>query len=181
MTLMEPIDASACWNCVSGLRSVEKSGNFRATNLSLTWWSKVFETWMNEMAYSCYLLQCCGSTSRVVCWAAFLFSVGQVLGWNFLVLKCYGNVCIWIPKMIWPRMGWFESFCQKRPRLVDFLSVLTGGCNRSWNVFLFWRNRIFLIVFLGVFWFVFEECLFLVIWFSNIGWWAWTTRYKSTI
>ena len=40
-----------------------------------------------------------------------LFSaVFQVLDWSFLELHFYGNVCNWMPKVIWPRMDWFWGF-----------------------------------------------------------------------
>ena len=37
----------------------------------------------------------------------FFSAVFLVLDWNFLLLHFDGNVCIWIPKEIWPRMDWF--------------------------------------------------------------------------
>ena len=40
----------------------------------------------------------------------FFSAVFQVLDWSFLVLHFYGNVCNWIPKLIWPRMDWFWGF-----------------------------------------------------------------------
>ena len=43
-------------------------------------------------------------------WKEFFAAVFQVLDWSFLVLHFDGNVCNWIPKMIWPRMDWFWGF-----------------------------------------------------------------------
>ena len=40
-------------------------------------------------------------------------AVFQVLDWSFLVLHFDGNVCNWIPKVIWPRMDWFCGFLLK--------------------------------------------------------------------
>ena len=37
----------------------------------------------------------------------------QVLDWSFLVLHFDGNVCHWIPKVIWPWRGWFWVFLFK--------------------------------------------------------------------
>ena len=40
----------------------------------------------------------------------FVSAVFQVLDWSFLVLHFDGNVCNWIPKLIWPSMNWFCGF-----------------------------------------------------------------------
>ena len=37
----------------------------------------------------------------------FYAAVFRVLDWSFLVLHFDGNVCNWIPKVIWSRMDWF--------------------------------------------------------------------------
>ena len=34
----------------------------------------------------------------------------RFLGWGFLALQCHGNVCNRIPKLIWPRLGYFWRF-----------------------------------------------------------------------
>ena len=41
---------------------------------------------------------------------SFFSAVFQVLDRCFLVLHIDGNVCNWIPEVIWPRMGWFWGF-----------------------------------------------------------------------
>ena len=56
------------------------------------------------------LLHCIDGYSHLSYWNESLLSVFQVLDENFLVLHFYGNVCIWIPKVIWPRLGSFWSF-----------------------------------------------------------------------
>ena len=43
---------------------------------------------------------------------SFFSAVFQVLDWSFLLLFD-GNVCNWIPKVIWPRMDWFWGFLVK--------------------------------------------------------------------
>ena len=43
-------------------------------------------------------------------WNEFFSAVSHVLDWSFLVLHFDGNVCKWIPKVIWPRMDWFWVF-----------------------------------------------------------------------
>ena len=42
-------------------------------------------------------------------WNEFFSAVFQVLDWSFLLLFD-GNVCNWIPKVIWPQMDWFWGF-----------------------------------------------------------------------
>ena len=44
---------------------------------------------------------------------SFFAAAFQILDWSFLVLHFYGNVCNWIPKVIWPRMDWFWGFLLK--------------------------------------------------------------------
>ena len=57
-----------------------------------------------------FLLHCIDGNRCFRYWNEFLSAVFQVLGWSFLVLHFYGNVCNWIPKVIWPRMDWFWDF-----------------------------------------------------------------------
>ena len=56
------------------------------------------------------LLLCIDGYSCLRYWNEFFSAVFQVLDWSFLVLHFYGNVCNWIPKVIWPRMDWFWGF-----------------------------------------------------------------------
>ena len=44
---------------------------------------------------------------------SFFSALFQVLNWRFLVLHFDGNVCNWISKVIWRRMGWFWGFMMK--------------------------------------------------------------------
>ena len=53
---------------------------------------------------------CFDGYSCLFYWNEFFSAVFQVLDWSFLVLHFYGNVCNWIPKVIWPRMDWFWGF-----------------------------------------------------------------------
>ena len=55
-------------------------------------------------------------------------SVGQVFGLMFLVLQCHGNVCNWIPKLIWPRMDSFWSF------LLEYASFRRFLICFDWNL-----------------------------------------------
>ena len=108
----------ACWctcslvalrmsECVSDLRSLEKTLNFlrciHVFDLLLKYGSDIIEgNWLQ--------LQ-------------FFPAVFQVLDWIFLVLHFDGNVCNWIPKVIWPWMDWFWGFCWEIASFVDFVSV----------------------------------------------------------
>ena len=56
------------------------------------------------------LLDCIDWYSCLRYWIEFFAAVFQVLDWSFLVLHFDGNVCNWIPKVIWPRMDWFWGF-----------------------------------------------------------------------
>ena len=62
--------------------------------------------WRN-LATASLLLHYIDESSFLGCWNEFLPSVFQVLGWSFLVLHLYGNVCNWTPKLIWSQMDWF--------------------------------------------------------------------------
>ena len=50
---------------------------------------------------------CIDGFSCIRYWNEFFSTVFQVLDWVFLVLHFDGNICNWIPKVIWPRMDWF--------------------------------------------------------------------------
>ena len=56
------------------------------------------------------LLDCIDWYSCLRYWNEFFAALFQVLDWSFLVLHFDGNVCNWIPKLIWPRMDWFWGF-----------------------------------------------------------------------
>ena len=89
------------------------------------------------------LLLCIDGYSCLRYWNEFFSAVFQVLDWSFLVLHFYGNVCNWIPKVIWPRMDWFWGFCWKMASFVDFISVWSEICKKCSIVDLFWRHQIF--------------------------------------
>ena len=74
---------------------------------------------------------------------SFFSAVFQVLNRSFLVLHNDGNVCNWIPEVVWPRMGWFWGFCCELPSFVDFISARTDICTNCSVVFRFWRHQIF--------------------------------------
>ena len=56
------------------------------------------------------LLHCIDGYSYLRYWNEFFSAMLEVLGWSFLVLHFDGNVCNWIPKVIWLRMVWFWGF-----------------------------------------------------------------------
>ena len=111
----------ACWctcslealrvpECVSGLRRLEKTLNFlrciHVFDLVLKYCSDINEG--NWLQLLCYFFVLMGKVASVI--GMSFPAVFQVLGWIFLVLHFDGNVCNWIPKVIWPRMDWFWGF-----------------------------------------------------------------------
>ena len=64
------------------------------------------ENWLQLLFYLIVLI---GTVVSVI-GMSFFAAVFQVLDWSFLVLHFDGNVCNWIPKVIWPRMDWFWGF-----------------------------------------------------------------------
>ena len=59
---------------------------------------------------------CCSGYENELCDAVF-----QVSDWSFLVLNSNGNVCHWIPKVIWPRMDRFWVSCSKMAPFLFFV------------------------------------------------------------
>ena len=96
------------------------------------------------------LLFCCfDEYSCVVYMLEFFSSVRHFSSWFFLVLPCHGNVCNWIPKLIWPRPGFIWIFCWNMPRFLDFISAWTQIFQLCSNVFLIWWHQILDIYFDG--------------------------------
>ena len=115
--LMESVDALSCWwpcaclKYVSGLRRLEKTLNFlrciHVVDLVLKYVSDIYEE--NRLQLLLYFLVFMGIVTAVI-GNRFFSAVFQVLDWSFLVLHFDGNVCNWIPKLIWSRMDWFWGF-----------------------------------------------------------------------
>ena len=100
-----------------------------------------------KLVTSSLLLHCIGGYSCLRYWNEFFSAVFYVLVWSFLVLHFDGNVCNWIPKLIWLRLGYFWSFFGRlMPRFVDFMSAWTEIYMNSSIVFPFWRHQVFSIV-----------------------------------
>ena len=72
--------------------------------------------------------RCVSENSCMVSWKEFFPSVFQVLDWSFLVLHFYGNVCNWIPEVIWPRLGYFWSF------MLEYASFNRLHTCMDWNL-----------------------------------------------
>ena len=68
-------------------------------------------------------------------WNEFFSAVFHVLDWSFL-LHFDGNVCIWIPKVIWPRLDWFWGFFWEMASFAHFISVWTEICKNCTIVLL---------------------------------------------
>ena len=80
---------------------------------------------------------CCFGYENEFCDAVF-----QVSDWSFLVLNSNGNVCHWIPKVIWPRMDRFWVSCSK---MAPFLFLFKNGSFRLLHIFTFWNRQELLI------------------------------------
>ena len=152
LMLMKPVNAPALWwpcaclKCASGLRRLEKTWTFWDAFVSLTWCSNIVRPKWRKLATDSLWFDCVDGYSCLRCWNEFFSSMFQVLGWNFLALQCHGNVCNWIPKLIWPRLRYFLVFCWNMPRFVHFISALTQICMICSIFILFWRHKSFSIV-----------------------------------
>ena len=135
------------WMCLksdSGLRRLEKTGTFWDAYMSLTWCSIIVLTnggnWLHLLFYFIVLL---GIFSSVLGMSSLICVSGFRL--KFFVFQCHGNVCNWIPKVIWSRMGWFRNFS------LEYSFFWIHIC-MDWNLHEllklapFWRHRIFSIV-----------------------------------
>ena len=56
------------------------------------------------------ILPCIDGYNCFRCWNEFFSAVLQILDRSVLVLHFNGNVCSWIPKVIWTRIDWFWGF-----------------------------------------------------------------------
>ena len=132
----------ACLKCVSGLRRLEKTLNFlrclHVFDRVLKCGSDINErNWLQLLFYLIVLI---GIVVSVIG-----MSFCSCVSWfrlKFSRIALYGSVCIWIPKVIWPRMDWFWAFCWKMASFVDFISVWTESKKCS-IVILLWRHHFF--------------------------------------
>ena len=128
--------------------------------------------WRN-LATASLLLHYNNESSFLGCWNEFFPSVFQVLGWCFLVLHLYGNVCKWTPKLIWSQIDWFWGVFLNMVISVDLLSAWTEVCMNSPNLFPFWRHQLFSITSLKDTLVCCSNVLVLLaIKLSNIDWYA---------
>ena len=128
---------------VSCLRILEKNWTRWDAYMCWTLCSNVVQTQMKEIGYNSFSPHCVCKNSCILNWDELFSSVGQFLGWSYLVLHFYGNVCYWIPKLFWPRLDWFWLFCWNIPHFTVVLSLWTEVSNICSLVFLFWRHEIF--------------------------------------
>ena len=116
MLLMEPINATTRWlpwlcrKSVSGLRRLDKIWVYWDAYKFWAWCSNVVQTQMKGNWIQQSPTFSNGEKNCFVKWSKFFRSLGQVLGWKFLVLRFYGNFRNWIPKLYWSRMNWLWSF-----------------------------------------------------------------------
>ena len=149
--LMEPVTAPARWWPCACLKfffwPAKTRKNLELFEMHTCHWPGAqiwFRHKWRKLVTACLLLHCIDGYSCLCYWNGSSSAAFQVLDWSFLVLHFYGNVCNWIPKVIWPRMDWyFGVFCWKMASLVDFLSVWTKICKNCSIVILFWRHQFF--------------------------------------
>ena len=96
-----------------------------------------------KLATASLLRPCIDWYGCVRYWNEFFSAVFQILDWSFLVLHFDGNVCNWIPKVIWSRMNWFWVFLLEMASCNDLISVWTDICKNCSIVILYWRHQVF--------------------------------------
>ena len=124
-----------CLKCGSGLRRLEKTLDFlrciHIIDLVLKYGSEINEgNWLQLLFYFIVLI---GIVAFVI-GMSFFSAVFPFLDGNFLVLHFDGNVCKWIPKVIWPGLKliffsseFFKRFSRWNPyfrKVLHFLSFL---------------------------------------------------------
>ena len=98
--------------------------------------------WRKLVTTSLLLLHI-GGYSCLRCWNEFFSAVFHALDWSFLVLHIDGNVCNWIPKVIWPRMDWFWGFLLGNGFFRRLRICMDWNLQDLLNFVLFWRHQIF--------------------------------------
>ena len=133
------------WNVFQACRT-RKTWTFWVAYMSLTWFLFFFWHFWKNWNTGFLLLSYIGENGCVICKIEFFYLWVIFLEGSFLALLCYGNVCNWIPKLIWARLNSFWSFFWNVPRFVVVTSAWTKFCQNCSIVFLFWRNGVFSIV-----------------------------------
>ena len=129
--------------CVSGLRRLEKTLNFlrciHVFDLVLKSGSDIKEgNWLQVLFYFIVLM---GIVTAVI-GIRFFSAVFHVLDWGFL-LHFDGNLCNWIPKVIWPRMDWFWGFLLGTGFISRLHICMDWILQELLNFSLFWRHQLF--------------------------------------
>ena len=108
-----------------------------------------------KLVTACFLLHCIDGYSCLRYWNEFFSAVFQVLDWSFLVFHFDGNVCNWIPKVIWPRMDWFWGFLLENGFFRWLRICMDWNLQELLNCYSFLTTWNFFDVFVWeVFWFV---------------------------
>ena len=118
------------------------------------------------------LLDCIDWYSCLRYWNEFFAAVFQVLNWSFHVFHFDGNVCNWIPKVMWPRMDEFWGFLLKNGVFRWHHICADWNLQKFLSCYYLLTTSIFLRCLVwGVFWSVLEKCLcFSAVGFCNIDW-----------
>ena len=148
--LMDPADAPAsCWpcgclTCFSGLRRRERNFTFLRCipvfDLVLKNGSNINErNWLQLLFYFLVLM---GMFTAVI-GIGFFKAVFHVLDWSFLLLLFDGNVCNWIPTVIWPQKHWFWVFLLQDDFLRCLLICMDWNLQEMLNFFSILTTSIF--------------------------------------
>ena len=148
--LMEFVNAPARWwpcarlKCISGRRRLEKALNFlrciHVFELVLKCGSDINEgNWLQLLFYFFVLL---GIVTALI-GVSFFSAAFHVLDWSFLLLHFDGNVCKWIPKVIWHWMDWFWDFLLGNGFFCWLHICMDWNLQEMLNCFSFRRHQIF--------------------------------------
>ena len=152
----------ACWwpclcrKGVSDLRKLEKIWTFWGSQKWWTWCWNVLRIYMKEIVYTSIFVQSPGEESFMSfyveffqTWTRFRFEDSSFF---------YRNVCNPVPKLIWPRMDSYWSFCLSVPCFATVISAYPEVCKKCSILFLFCWHEVFPVINLGFFWSVLWRC-----------------------
>ena len=131
------------WMCFWPAKTTKKLELFEMHTCVLPGNQIWFRHKWRKLVTSSLLLHCIDGYSCLRYWNEFYSAVFQVLDWSFLVLHFDGNVCKWIPKVIWPRMDWFCGFLLEKGLLRWLNICMDWNLQELLNFFSFLTTSIF--------------------------------------
>ena len=105
---------------------------------------------MKENVYTSLLVQCLGEYSFMSIWIEF-FHPWTRFWFEDSSSFFYRNVCNSVPKLIWPRMDSYWSFCLNVPHFAIVICAYTRVCQNFCILLLFCWHEMFPVISLGVF------------------------------